>query len=354
MEAQTSTEPGEIPEIPGRAPRQQQRQAPQNPWDVQGPWTPASVEELKAYAAAHGWSEDFDRWKDEPATVQAWIRENWDPNARMFRSEKTDTEGNRLEGFVEKPVDTPEGWSAWGSNFALRTGDPRLSGGGGAPAVGAGGGAAPVAPTAPAAPVANRGGQLALGENELQNALLTMFNDRSGVFGTGDPYGISTATPRTPDGQPITGVSLKGGGLWWGPEGFEGAAPEDVAPAAALAAPVAQVEPAFAAPAAPPPAPAAPTGTSALAGALTQLPAFNTAALGVQPPQPPQPSQSTQSTFMRPPGAAPVPTPVSPLPPIMTNPAGTNTALGQRLTRGYARRTNPLSDALLDAGIVGA
>jgi hypothetical protein len=110
-----------------------------NPWDVQGAWTPANRTELVNYAGANGWSEDFDRFKDE-AGVQDWIKNYWDPNARKFRSAKTDAQGNALEGFVEKPDETPDGWMAWGDH-AIRSADgqQRMAGWGGGGEAGGGG-----------------------------------------------------------------------------------------------------------------------------------------------------------------------------------------------------------------------
>lgn len=105
---------------------------PTNPWDVQGGWTPANRQELVDYAGAKGWSEDFQRFTDE-AGVQDWINNYWDPNARKFRSAKTDMQGNALQGFVEKPDETPQGWAAWGQH-AIQTSDPAYQasqGGGG-------------------------------------------------------------------------------------------------------------------------------------------------------------------------------------------------------------------------------
>lgn len=90
------------------------------------PITPA---ELRAKSQAEGWSEDFQRFDDNQ--LQRWIDSSWDDNAQRFRSEKTDTQGNALPGFYEKPSETPEGWGAWGENFALPNDDPRMGGGGG-------------------------------------------------------------------------------------------------------------------------------------------------------------------------------------------------------------------------------
>ncbi len=117
-----------------------------NPWDVKGAWTPANRQELVDFAAAHGWSEDFERFKDE-RTVQDWISNWWDPNQRMFKTAKTDPQGNPIAGYVEKPDDVPTGWEAWGQGMARRTG----SGGAGAGA-GAGAGVGPGAPAATSTP----------------------------------------------------------------------------------------------------------------------------------------------------------------------------------------------------------
>lgn len=100
---------------------------PTNPWEVQGAWTPQSFDELKGYAAASGFSEDYAR--NNPSDF-GYMMQFWDPNQRMFRSEKKDEQGNYLEGWVEKPNETPEGWSAWG-DYAIRSDDPRMGQGGG-------------------------------------------------------------------------------------------------------------------------------------------------------------------------------------------------------------------------------
>jgi hypothetical protein len=81
-------------------------------------WTPRSKAELVAYAAQRGWSEDFARFPEQQ--VMQWVSENWNPQAGAFNSEKRDKAGNPLPGTVEKPVDTPEGWSAWG-DYAIPT-----------------------------------------------------------------------------------------------------------------------------------------------------------------------------------------------------------------------------------------
>lgn len=86
-----------------------------NAWDVEGAWTPQNWDELKGYAGASGWSEDYDRWNNDQRTFTDWMNW-WDPNARKFRSAKTDAQGNALQGFVEKPDETPEGWTAWGQH----------------------------------------------------------------------------------------------------------------------------------------------------------------------------------------------------------------------------------------------
>jgi len=99
-----------------------------NPWDTSGAWTPQNAQELRDFAASSGWSEDFARFDD--ATVNSWLNSgNWDPNVRKFRSEKTDEAGNRLEGYVEKPPETPEGWYAWGAQGQARRYDAGDGGG---------------------------------------------------------------------------------------------------------------------------------------------------------------------------------------------------------------------------------
>jgi hypothetical protein len=81
-------------------------------------WVPQSKAELQQYAQMKGWSEDYDRFPD--AQVMQWVQENWDANQGAFRTEKRDAQCNPIEGFVEKPVDTPDGWTAWG-NYAIPT-----------------------------------------------------------------------------------------------------------------------------------------------------------------------------------------------------------------------------------------
>jgi hypothetical protein len=70
--------------------------------------------QLRQYAKENGWSEDFDRFND--ATLQQWINNNWDAKAMKFTSEKG------VPGYVEKPVDVPEGYTAWGQG-AISTAD---------------------------------------------------------------------------------------------------------------------------------------------------------------------------------------------------------------------------------------
>ena len=113
-----------------------------NAWDVQGAWTPQNWDELKGWARANSWSEDFDRQQGDKRTFDDWIGNYWDANARKFRSEKRDEQGNAIQGWVEKPMDTPEGWSAY-RDFAVRSDDRRLAqnqGGGGGFGGGSGGG----------------------------------------------------------------------------------------------------------------------------------------------------------------------------------------------------------------------
>lgn len=94
---------------PGQPQQQAQAPAPSGP-SAQNP-TPAW---LRQHARNSGWSEDFERYSD--AELAAWLRSgNWDPNQRMFRSEKRDRDGNRIPGFVQKPSEAPEGWTAWGA-----------------------------------------------------------------------------------------------------------------------------------------------------------------------------------------------------------------------------------------------
>jgi hypothetical protein len=99
-------------------------------------WTPSSKADLVAYAKSHGWSEDFARFDE--GTVMSWIKNNWDPQAGAFTTEKTTPGGEKITGYVEKPVDTPEGWYAWGQ-YAKKYEDGDGGGGPGGPGVGPGG-----------------------------------------------------------------------------------------------------------------------------------------------------------------------------------------------------------------------
>lgn len=89
-----------------------------------------TVAELRAMS--QGQSEDFGRFSD--AQVQAWLDSGlYDVNVQRFHSAKTDEQGNPLEGWVDKPDETPEGWYAYGENFARRH-DTNYGGGGEGPA----------------------------------------------------------------------------------------------------------------------------------------------------------------------------------------------------------------------------
>ena len=162
-----------------------------------------------------------DRYDTNLSKAQ-WIawRQHWDEKTKSFKSENVDSEGNPIQGTgFEKPVDCPGGTTKFRENQCLPIDDPRIqaswalegNGGGG----GGGGTAAPKAGPK-AAPLGPRAlGQLPYTGNLLQDSMAELFNNRAGVFGTGNPY-MSGATPRTPAGQDISGLFLPGGGLWWG------------------------------------------------------------------------------------------------------------------------------------------
>lgn len=181
--------------------------------------------QLRQFAKENNWSEDFDRFND--ATLQSWISNNWNPATMKFKSEKKDMNGNPIPGDVEKPVDTPDGWTAWGQG-AIRTQDAqqRMAGwGGGAQGQGNNGGMGGQNPaqTPPPAPVTN-GNQLSMTGNPLQDMLIGQFNSgmnpstyQNNIFALGEdmkPGGTGANADNQQSGR--QGQSLSGGGLWWG------------------------------------------------------------------------------------------------------------------------------------------
>jgi hypothetical protein len=217
--------------------------------------TPA---QLRQFAKENNWSEDFDRFND--ATLASWIGSNWNPQTMKFTSEKKDQNGNPIPGDVEKPVDTPDGWTAWGQG-AIRTSDAQNKmagwGGGGA---GNNGGMGGQAPPPPPQPVTN-GNQLSMTGNPLQDMLIGQFNTgqnpstyQNNIFALGEdmkPGGTGANADAQQSGRQAQ--SLSGGGLWWGQNadtfgGFDASqknatGTESISPAApkpAAAQPVAQ------------------------------------------------------------------------------------------------------------------
>jgi hypothetical protein len=172
---------------------------------------------LRGLAKTQGWSEDFERFSDDQ--LRAW-EPSFDYKANRFRSEHDQFAG---QGAVfEKPTDLPAGYSFHGNSVVLTKDLPWWAEGSEqAPPGGGAGGAAGGAGTA--AP--------GITTDPLQAALMDLFASRQGIFGelTG---GGPTARETAPD---LQGLSLPGGGLWWGqPEGvgFEGFAGQPAAAAA--------------------------------------------------------------------------------------------------------------------------
>lgn len=141
--------------------------------------------QLRQYAKENNWPEDFDRYND--ATLQSWISSNWNPQTMMFTSEKKDPNGNSIPGNVYKPVDTPDGWTAWGQG-AIPTDQ--------ANAQMAKWGQPPQSATSSAATPAG---------DPLQQQLVSLFQSHGGYFGD--------------SGAPVFGQSLQGGGLIWSDNG---------------------------------------------------------------------------------------------------------------------------------------
>lgn len=138
------------------------------------------------------------------AQWQTWINlGKYDPKTHMFRSERTGPNGEVLDAWVAKPVDCPDGMTAFGGGRCLDEGDPRLTGGsigGPAPATGADG-----LLTSHPTPEVNP-------KSDLQLALEQQFLGRQGVFGQADTSNPA-AGKSTKD---LFAKPLTGGGLWWG------------------------------------------------------------------------------------------------------------------------------------------
>lgn len=140
-----------------------------------------SPAQLRQYAKENNWPEDFDRFND--ATLQSWISNNWNPKTMMFTSEKG------VPGDVFKPVDVPEGYTAWGQGAIKNEDLPAWARGAGAAGAGAApGSASAAASSAPAGPQ---------GQNDLIDALKT----HAGYF--------------SQFGTPTEAKTLAGGGIQW-------------------------------------------------------------------------------------------------------------------------------------------
>lgn len=139
---------------------------------------------------------------------------------------------NKYGDIVDKPDDvgpnTPPGYNGTGDYI----------GGGGGAGVPKGAGAVAAAPVDLGAAQGTLGKQLQYSGNELQDTLIDQFNKRAGIFGTGygaEPGATSRVIPATkpagntggvfgfnnPGAAPtpapeVQGISLPGGGLWWG------------------------------------------------------------------------------------------------------------------------------------------
>ncbi len=168
------------------------------------------AQKVRRISREQNWSEDFQRFSD--ADINAW-QSLWDDSRQRFRSENAPpgSEGQAWT-YVEKPTESvtdPQGnvWDVWGNQSGVNVTAMQAGGGGG----GRGGAAAPAKPLGAA--TGQVGSQLQLGSNELQNVLLNVFNQRGGIFGTNQPAEGASSRAGT---EPVKGVSLTGGGLWWG------------------------------------------------------------------------------------------------------------------------------------------
>jgi hypothetical protein len=187
------------PDSPGSPPQPPAKPTP----SAGGPWTP-TVAQLRQYAVEQQWPEDFKRFDDN--TVQDWLNNYWDPNARKFKSAKTGMDGKPVEGRFFKPDDCPEGTQAWGSNQCRDSREVEAIEAGRNPPGGPGTQAPPGDGLlhAPAPSAVNP-------MMDLQQALEDRFLGREGFFGFAD-----SRDPMSGIAGDIHAKSLGGGGLWWG------------------------------------------------------------------------------------------------------------------------------------------
>lgn len=193
-----------------------------------GPWTP-TVAQLRQYAAQQGWPEDFARFDDN--TVQDWISHYWDPNARKFKSAKTDMSGKPIPGTFFKPDDCPEGTQAWGPNQCRDSAEVAAIEAGRNQPGKPGGPQAPPSDGLLHAPATAAANPMA----DLQGTLEDRFLGRQGFFGFAD-----SRDPMSGLAGDLHAKALGGGGLWWGGDKgmFEGTLvdePPPVQPSASAA-----------------------------------------------------------------------------------------------------------------------
>ena len=147
---------------------------PPPPEQTAGGWVGVrkpTPEELRAYAASSGWSEDFARY-DDP-TLNRWISERWDVGRNKFRSYHAPQDAGDW-AYVEKPSEsvtdpsTGTEWGPWGNQDGVNVTEQKAR-----TAAAQGGAPAPAATTAQAASTPN---------NNLQQQLIDMFTKGGGYF----------------------------------------------------------------------------------------------------------------------------------------------------------------------------
>lgn len=214
----------------------------------------ADITGMRAYAKAHGMSEDFDRWDE--GQLMAWEKAK-DPNCPP----NTPYQAFDGSGCIEKPIDSNKGGPGVDEN--------------GKPSSGKGGG--PYTPPPPPKPV-TFGSQLSMGTgNPMQDMLIQQFNTgqdpttmQNNIFGLGEDARVGGAGRNADQGNVAPtrqAQSLGGGGLWWGQDkdtfsGFD--ASQKNAEGAATVSPAARAV----TPPVTPAAPAAPAPTIGGAGPI--------------------------------------------------------------------------------------